>query len=68
LIINGLVVSKRMAELQEREMKRSAELEGETDHPRGLRPADTNEFLPTGFSVTEQTTRHLAGSEQNPKP
>jgi zinc ribbon protein len=68
LIINGLVVSKRMAELQEREMKRSAELEAETDHPRGLRPADTNEFLPTGFSVTEQTTRHLAGSEQNPKP
>ncbi|HEV2836201.1 MAG TPA: hypothetical protein VGW58_12825 [Pyrinomonadaceae bacterium] len=67
LIINGLVVSKKMAELQEREMKRGESLEGDMNQPRGLRPADTNEFIPTGFSVTEQTTRHLAGSEQNPK-
>ena len=67
LIINGVVVSKKMAELQEHEMKRGASLEGEVNQPRGLRPADTNEFIPTGFSVTDQTTRHLAGSEQNPK-
>jgi hypothetical protein len=64
LIINGLVVSKRMVEIQEGEMKKRDALEGEANSARSLRPADTNEFIPTGFSVTEQTTRHLAGSEQ----
>lgn len=67
LIINGLVVSKRMVEIQEREMKRANSLEGDVTEQRSLRPADTNEFIPTGFSVTEQTTRHLKGVEQNPK-
>jgi zinc ribbon protein len=67
LIINGVVVSKKMVEIQEHEMKRGDLLEGEVNQTRGLRPADTNEFIPTSFSVTEQTTRHLAGSEHNPK-
>jgi len=67
LILNGVVVSKRMVEVQKREMKqRNANvLEGETAAQRSLRPADTNEFIPTGFSVTDQTTRHLVGSEEN---
>lgn len=67
LIINGLVVSKRLVEIQEREMQRSNALEGEINNQGGLRPADTSEFVPPGFSVTEQTTRHLAGSEQKQK-
>jgi len=67
LMINGLVVSKKMAEIQRREMNKGKELGGEAGDPRSLRPADTNEFIPTGFSVTEQTTRHLAGEEQYPK-
>ena len=72
LIVNGLVVSKKMAEVQERELRRTNSLApdslaGETAAQRALRPADPNEFIPTGYSVTEQTTRHLAGSEQNPK-
>lgn len=67
LIINGWVVSKRMVEVQERELGRIKELGGETSNQHSLRPADTNEFIPTGFSVTEQTTRHLSGVEQNPK-
>lgn len=69
LIVNGLVVSKRMAEIQEREMRKLAgDLAiGEADPQRTLRPAETNEFIPARFSVTEQTTRHLAGSEQDPK-
>lgn len=72
LIVNGLVVSKKMAEVQERELRRTNSLApdslaGETAAQRALRPAETNEFIPTGYSVTEQTTRHLAGSEQNPK-
>src|SRR5689334_12568546 len=65
LMVNGLVVSKRMVEIQQREMKRGKEVEGDAVGPRGLRPADTNEFIPTGFSVTDQTTRHLVGSEEN---
>jgi len=70
LIINGMLVSKRMVEVQERELRKAnadAALAGETAAQRALRPADTNEFIPAGYSVTEQTTRHLAGSEQNPK-
>lgn len=67
LMINGLVVSKRMAELQERELKRVNALGGDVGGPRELRPPDTSEFVPPGFSVTEQTTRHLSGVEQNPK-
>ena len=67
LMINGLVVSKKMAEIQRREVERGKELGGDADDPRSLRPADTNEFISTGFSVTEQTTRHLAGEEQYPK-
>ena len=64
LIVNGLVVSKRMVEIQQREMKRDKEIEGEAGGPKGLQPADTNEFIPTGFSVTEGTTRHLAAEEK----
>ena len=63
LIINGLVVSKKMVEIQERELKRRTALEAETARQRSLRPADTNEFIPAGFSVTEGTTRHLAAEE-----
>lgn len=72
LIVNGLVVSKKMVEAQEREIRKANlsggdSIAGETATQRALRPGDTNEFIPTGYSVTEQTTRHLAGSEQNPK-
>ena len=71
LMINGLVVSKRMVEAQEREMHKLNSPGGdaftETAAQRTLHPADTNEFIPAGYSVTEQTTRHLAGSEQKPK-
>lgn len=72
LIINGLVVSKKQAEIQEREIKRINGLREESladaaSQPRTLRPADTNEFIPTQFSVTDQTTRHLVNSETDPK-
>lgn len=68
LIINGLFVSKKQAELIERELKRKNSLEGHTPElnaaaPRSLRPAETNEFIPTPFSVTDQTTRHLPEQE-----
>jgi hypothetical protein len=58
LIINGLVVSKKLVEIAEREERRRDLEAGRT--PRGLNAADTSEFIPTGFSVTDQTTRHLS--------
>ena len=72
LIVNGLVVSKKQAEIQERELKRIKgspvnSSEEQSAQPRTLRPADTNEFIPTHFSVTDQTTRHLVNSEPDPK-
>jgi len=72
LIINGLVVSKRQAEIMEREIRRvnseqrPAELKA-GESPRTLRPAETNEFISTPYSVTDQTTRHLVNSEPEPK-
>lgn len=66
LIINGLVVSKKIVEAQERALKEGKALD-EGAPVRGLRPADTNEFIPTNFSVTDQTTRHLEQSERKIK-
>lgn len=67
LMINGMVVSKRLADLQERKGMGPGSLEGPPDFQRELRPGDASDFVPPGFSVTEQTTRHLQGVEQNPK-
>ena len=67
LIFNGLVVSKRLVELQERDSKRPGPLEGQVDPQRALGEGDPSQFVSPGFSVTEQTTRHLTGVEQNPK-
>jgi hypothetical protein len=61
LIINGIFVSKRIAtiatelelSLPDRDPKQTA-----------LRAADTSEFLPSNFSVTEGTTQHLSSSQQ----
>ena len=70
LILNGLFVSRKQAAVIERERKRIQSLENaapELNTPRSLRPAETNEFIPTPFSVTDQTTRHLVNAEQDPK-
>ena len=63
LIINGAVVSKRIVNAIEREQKNIKTLE-EAPATRGLRAADTSEFIPTGMSVTEGTTRHLSNTGQ----
>jgi hypothetical protein len=59
LIINGLFVSKKLARVLERELESGQNSLGSQPDPRTLRSADTNEFVPANFSVTEQTTRHL---------
>ena len=63
LMINGLVVSKRMVEIQERLAREAKTLE-EGPTPRTLRAGDTSQFIPTGVSVTEGTTRHLSNTGQ----
>jgi hypothetical protein len=63
LTINGVVVSKKMVEVIEREQNKTKSLE-EGPAPRGLKSPDTNEFVPVNFSVTDQTTRHLENSER----
>lgn len=63
LIINGLVVSKKLVEIQERNEQQSKPLE-EGEAPRGLPAADTSQFIPAAGSVTEHTTRHLSNSGQ----
>ena len=59
LIVNGVFVSKKLAQI----VKRAAEppqgtIEKETN-PLELPAADTTEFASSGFSVTEGTTKHL---------
>ena len=63
LIINGLFVSRKMVEIMDRERKETRTLD-DVPGPRGLRPADTNEFIPANMSVTDQTTRHLENAER----
>jgi len=59
LIFNGMVVSKKG------EQKPAAPPEAVNPElnvpttPEYLPPADTNELFPAGFSVTEDTTKHL---------
>ncbi|HJX89558.1 MAG TPA: hypothetical protein VJ372_03635 [Pyrinomonadaceae bacterium] len=60
LITNGLVVSKKLVEISKRDEAKN--LEGGTQ--QSLPAPDTNDFSASPFSVTEQTTRHLQGSDQ----
>lgn len=59
LLINGLVVSKKLLGASSQEESSRATLFGKDKETPALRSADTSEFIPTGFSVTEGTTRHL---------
>ena len=63
LIINGVVVSKKMVEVMEREQSKYKGME-EGAAPRGLKSPDTSEFIPPNFSVTDSTTRHLENAER----
>lgn len=69
LIINGVVVSKKMVAVMEREQNKAKSLdEGAAPSPRGLKSADTNEFIPANYSVTDSTTRHLESTERKASP
>ncbi|HKZ77157.1 MAG TPA: hypothetical protein VJ124_02455 [Pyrinomonadaceae bacterium] len=65
LIINGLLVSKRLVEnARQLPENYSNALQGDAA-PRPLAPADTTEFIPSTLSVTEHTTKHLSSSGQD---
>ena len=59
IIINGLFISKRIVELTKREQQAGPDALGAGAPRQSLRSADTNEFIPAEFSVTEDTTKHL---------
>ena len=61
LIVNGVVVSKKLVEIANRD--KDVKSVGEGVGPQALRAANTNEFLSTPFSVTDQTTKHLRVSD-----
>ena len=60
LIINGVFVSKKLAELARQAAQTSQGLSERGTNPLELRSADTTEFVSPGFSVTEETTQHLS--------
>jgi hypothetical protein len=64
LIVNGLFVSKRLVEIAKQAQQTGPNiLETETE-PHSLSSANTTEFIPSDFSVTEGTTKHLGNSDQ----
>jgi hypothetical protein len=64
LIINGWFVSKKQLEAARRAADHGPLLEQPEKDPQSLRSADTTEFIPSSFSVTEETTRHLRSTGQ----
>ena len=64
LIFNGLFVSRKIVELQKRAHPPAPEELPKGAEQPALKSADTNEFIPAGFSVTEGTTKHLTMKEK----
>ncbi|MDT7540828.1 MAG: hypothetical protein QOE33_732 [Acidobacteriota bacterium] len=64
LIINGLFVSRKIVEAEKRAAAISLDALVQTPERPSLPVADTSEFIPVGFSVTEGTTKNLSSSAQ----
>jgi hypothetical protein len=65
LIINGLFVSKKLVEAMKRQALTARDVLADEREPRSLRSADTTEFIPSSYSVTEGTTKHLRSTVQD---
>ena len=59
LIINGVLVSKKLVEAAKRNRESEKELEQTVSDPLQLPLANATDFIPSNFSVTEETTKHL---------
>jgi len=64
LIINGLFVSKRQAEIARQREQAAEKVLSDGEMPE-LRPAGTDEFSLSSSSVTEGTTQHLSNPSGN---
>jgi hypothetical protein len=65
LIINGLFVSKKIVEVARREQSSAThDINGAVPGRPTLQSADTAEVIPPGYSVTEETTKHLSNRGQ----
>ncbi|HET6862647.1 MAG TPA: hypothetical protein VFH91_06355 [Pyrinomonadaceae bacterium] len=60
IILSGVVVGKKLVA----ETERGQSLAEGDSGPQALKAADTNEFISSPFSVTEQTTKHLRISDR----
>jgi hypothetical protein len=63
LIFNGVFISKKALASGQRAPDSTSELTG--DETPALRSANTAEFKPANFSVTENTTRHFNQKEES---
>jgi len=63
LLVNGLWVSKKQSAIARQATQPGALPEKDTN-PLALNSGETSEFIPSGFSVTEETTKHLRSSGQ----
>ena len=59
LIINGVLVSRKLVEAAKRNRESENKLEQVTPEPLTLPSANAADFIPSNFSVTEETTKHL---------
>jgi hypothetical protein len=65
LIINGMFVSKKLAEVVKQATEPSIRTPEIDTNPLELRSAKTTPFIPSSYSVTENTTEHLGIDGQN---
>lgn len=64
LLVNGVFISKRLAEISRQAARAGLGLPEKDTHPLELQSAETTEFIPSGFSVTEGTTKHFQSPGQ----
>jgi hypothetical protein len=62
LMVNGIFVSKKMVEAARRTEVPELMPEHTVTNPKSLPSSDTTEFIPSNFSVTEETTKYLRSS------
>lgn len=59
LLMNGVFVSKKLAEVVRRAAQPASKIEEKETNPLQLPSAEPTEFIPANYSVTEDTTKHL---------
>ena len=64
LILNGVFVSKRLVSIAMREQQSKENILKSGEKTPALPAADTAEFIPPKFGVTEGTTKHLSNPGQ----